>query len=88
MTSKQREVHLRLLEVLRDRTRTHHCEAVPHPRGAKYCGKKRIGLLEKLKRCEAQGMTRAQMVKECGTSSKTLVRLLGKIRFVCLSPKK
>ena len=80
--------HLRLLEQLRDRTRTHLCEAVPHPRGDKYCGKKRIGLLERLKKCEAAGMKRSQMVIECGTSSKTIVRLLGKVRFVCLSRKK
>lgn len=69
--------HLRLLERLRDRTRTHRCEAVPQRSGAKYCGKKRIGLLERLKKCEALGMTRQEMAFQCGTSSKTIVRLLG-----------
>jgi CRP-like cAMP-binding protein len=69
--------HLRLLEQLRDRTRTHHCESVPQRNGAKYCGKKRVGLIERLKKCEALGMTRQQMALQCGTSSKTIVRLLG-----------
>jgi CRP-like cAMP-binding protein len=88
MTSLQREVHLRLMEQLRERTRTHICEAAPQRNGVKYCGKKRIGLLERLKKCQAEGMTRKQMADACGTSSKTIVRLLGKVRFVCLSPKK
>lgn len=82
MTEAQ-AAHLRLLEQLRDKIRTHESPLMIRKRnGEKYCRKQRAGLLERLKACEAQGMTRAQMIFECGTSSKTVVRLLGKIRFV------
>jgi hypothetical protein len=73
--------HERLLQQLRERTRTHKCDSTSHPRGVRYAKRAKLGLKERLLKLQAAGMTRKQMAFECGTSSKTIVRLLGKVRF-------
>jgi hypothetical protein len=73
--------HERLMQQLRERTRTHKCECKPQPRGHKYSKRDKRGLEQRLRAMEAAGMSRTQMIRDCGTSSKTLVKLLGKIRF-------
>jgi hypothetical protein len=76
MTEAQ-QAHLRLQQLLRDKITTHQLSPVLKRNGEKYCVKSRAMLLEKLRKCEALGMTRQQMAFECGTSSKTIVRILG-----------
>lgn len=82
MTDAQKNAHLRMLEQLRANTRTHSCESSTQRRGIRFSKHQKAGLLERLKRMEAAGMSRKQMVIECHTSSKTIVRLLGKVRFI------
>lgn len=86
MTEAQ-QAHQRLLELLRDKIRTHQLSPVLKRNGEKYCVQSRAKLLERLKKCEALGMTRQQMAFECGTSSKTIVRILGICGYRGRKPK-
>ena len=86
MTEAQ-QAHARLLQILRDKIRTHQLSPVLKRNGEKYCVKTRANLLERLKACEARGLTRQQMAFECGTSTKTIVRLMGICGYRGRKPK-
>ena len=73
------ELHVRLMEQLRDRIRTHE-QPVVQTRGRKYLAFKRAELKKRLEACFARGMSRKQACKECGTTNKTVVRLFGNVR--------
>ena len=76
----QLAAHLRLLEQLAPRTRTHRFEAATKERGLKYTADEKDALRKRLLALEANGMNRKQMVQETGTSHKTIVKLIGPSR--------
>ena len=73
------ELHVRLMERLRDRIRTHE-QPVVQARGRKYLAFKRAELKAKLERCFERGMSRKQACRECGTTNKTIVRIFGNVK--------
>lgn len=77
MTQAQREAHLRLLEKMREHTRTHvgmfYNTSGP---GIKHSPQKRIALRDKLLLLQSRGYTVKDMARECHTSRRTIIRLL------------
>jgi DNA invertase Pin-like site-specific DNA recombinase len=82
MTSAQ-QAHLRLMATLRERTRTHECRLVMKQRGSRYADYEKEALREELLRLQARGVPRKQMARECGTSNKTIRRLIGRAERRC-----
>lgn len=77
------DAHRRLVEKLRDRTRTHRQTDQPSiGAGRKYSREEREELKRRLSACFAKGLDRKRAAQECGCTNKTIVRLFGKIRFV------
>lgn len=72
------EAHLRLLAELP--VRTHECVAVAKQRGMKYTPSEKSALHRRLLEMKALGYDRKQMASECGTTNKTIVRLLGRVK--------
>jgi len=74
------EAHLRCMERMSERIRTHLCKP-PRARGERYKATQVADLKARLLELQAQGMDRKRMARECRTSSKTIVKLLGRVRF-------
>jgi len=74
------EAHLRCMEKLSDKIRTHLCTP-EQARGIRYNRPQAANLKERLLEMQARGVNRKQMARECRTSSKTIVKLLGRVRF-------
>lgn len=78
MTAAQ-QAHLKCMELLRDRIRTHECRSVVMERGMRYTEEEKERLRKKLAACFARGMTRTEAAFECGTTIKTIVRIFGHV---------
>ena len=75
-TDMAHRAHLKLMEELGDRIRTHY-QPVVNTRGRKYLAFKRAELKVKLEACFARGLTRKQACRACGTTNKTIKRMFG-----------
>jgi len=75
------EAHLRCLQKLADRIRTHYAQAEMQTKGVPRRPMATEQLRLKLQDLERAGVNRKQMAIQCGTSSKTIVKLLGRRRF-------
>ena len=73
-------VHLKLMSELRDCIRTHECRIQPQANGFRYSKPERQYLKRRLAACIARGMTRSEAAIQCGTTQKTVTRLLGRVR--------
>lgn len=71
------QAHLRLLEKLRDRTRTHEYKERHPVRGRHFTAEEKRRLREKLLRLDAAGFNRREMCRECNTTNKTIQALIG-----------
>ena len=76
---KALEVHLKLMQELREHIRTHE-QPVVQTRGRKYLAFKRAELKARLEVCFERGMSRKQACRECGTTNRTVVRLFGHLK--------
>jgi len=74
------EAHLRCMERMSERIHTHLSQP-PRPRGERLKRPQLKDLKARMLELEASGMTRTQIARECRTSSKTIVKLLGRVRF-------
>ena len=80
MSPEQRDAHLRMLEQLKCRTRTHVCrDSGRQKTGHKYSRQKREELKQRLLAMRAAGARVLEMRLATGTSNKTIIKLIGRV---------
>ena len=79
MKGESPETHIKLMQELHDRIRTHH-QPVVQSRGRKYLAFKRAELKEKLEACFARGLNRKRAASVCGTTNRTIIKMFGPAR--------